>query len=225
MPKIQPVILSGGSGTRLWPMSRALFPKQFLSITGDNTLLQETALRLKNQSQFNAPLVICNQEHRFVVAEQFRLINIEPSQIILEHAGRNTAPAAALASLTTSSCSVDQLILLLPSDHIWEQPDVFMEKILNAVDVAENGYIVTFGVQATYPETGYGYIEIGPPLEDLSNGRSINRFIEKPDANMAKKCIDSENFLWNSGVFLFRADIYLSELRVLKIIENMILFQ
>ncbi len=214
---ITPIILSGGSGTRLWPLSRQLYPKQLLPLAGDQSFLQQTILRLTGLEGLDPPLVICNDEHRFLVAEQLRNISITPAAILLEPIGRNTAPAAAVAAMQALSCRENPLLLVLPADHIIRNIEAFHEAILTAVPAAEAGRLVTFGIVPDKAETGYGYIKRGEMIRNFSNGESqcltVDRFIEKPDLNRARKFLKSGNYLWNSGMFLFRADTFLDELR------------
>jgi mannose-1-phosphate guanylyltransferase/mannose-6-phosphate isomerase len=213
MALIQPVILSGGAGTRLWPASRATYPKQLLPLVGDKTMLQETALRLDGMEGLaDRALVICNETHRFLVAEQLREID-KPADIVLEPDGRNTAPAAALAALQVLSKQQSNddvpVLLVMPADHVIKDPAAFIAAIKTGLASAEHGILVTFGVVPSYPHTGYGYIE--------SDARAlvatpIISFVEKPDQRTAVHLLESNRFFWNSGIFLFRADSYLDEL-------------
>ncbi len=205
---IVPVILSGGSGTRLWPLSRRLYPKQLLALTGDQTLLQQTAARLQGFADAGSPLVVCNEEHRFLVAEQLRAMGITPQAIILEPEGRNTAPATAVAALTAPG---ESLLLVLPADHLIRNIDRFQQAVTVAVRHAEAGKLVTFGIQPDRPETGYGYIKQGADL-DGGHAFEVERFVEKPDRATAQSYIESGDYYWNSGMFLFRADVFLAEL-------------
>jgi len=206
---IHPVILCGGSGTRLWPMSRLLYPKQFLPLAASATLLQETAARLRG-GRYAPPMLICNEEHRFVVAEQSRQAGIEPSEIVLEPAGRNTAPAAAVAALKFSD--PEAVILLLPSDHVIGDSREFHGAVEKAVEAARRGALVTFGIPPTAPHTGYGYILKGVGIEGVDGCFSVERFVEKPDAETARTYLDAGGYLWNSGMFMFTAAAYLDEL-------------
>lgn len=208
MPLI-PVILSGGSGSRLWPLSRELHPKQLLPLVGQHTMLQETALRLGGMSAA-APIVVCNEAHRFLVAEQFRQLGQPPQSIILEPAGRNTAPAIALAALKAPP---DALLLVLPADHVIRDIAAFQAAVEVAAPAARGGDLVTFGVVPTAPETGYGYIRRA--ASDGSVGRGVfpvAAFIEKPDVSRAEAYLKEGGYYWNSGMFLFRADRFLEEL-------------
>ncbi|WP_020682495.1 mannose-1-phosphate guanylyltransferase/mannose-6-phosphate isomerase [Marinobacterium rhizophilum] len=208
---IHPVILSGGSGSRLWPLSRAGYPKQFLSLTGDNTMLQDTAARVSS-AQFSAPLMICNEEHRFIVAEQLRSAGINPTKIILEPVGRNTAPAVAIAAMSLLHVHEDALMLVLPSDHVILKPQAFHQAVEKASKAAKAGMFVTFGIAPNKPETGYGYIEKGSMLDSAEGVHQVARFVEKPDLPTAEEYLASGEYLWNSGIFLFSARQYLNEL-------------
>ena len=209
--KIYPVILSGGAGTRLWPLSRAALPKQLLPLVSDRTMLQDTALRLAGRAGIQAPLVVCGNEHRFLVAEQMREIGIEPLGILLEPRGRNTAPAVAAAAHYLKALDPQAVMLVLPADHVIQDVDAFYAAIQRAATQAEGGALATFGIVPTAPETGYGYIQSGAALPDEGCFK-VARFVEKPDRETAQGFIDAGNFFWNSGMFLFRADAYLTEL-------------
>ena len=215
-PRFYPVILSGGSGTRLWPMSRKLLPKQFLALLSEHTLFQETALRVKPIEGCEAPIVVCNDEQRFLAADQLREIAIEPAVMILEPVGRNTAPAIAVAALAALERDPKALLLVLPSDHTATKPDVFRKDALAALNLAQQDYLVTFGIVPAAPETGYGYIERGAPVEKATGAWKVTSFREKPDRATAESFIASERFLWNSGMFAFSAAKYLEELRRLR---------
>lgn len=210
MVQIVPVVLSGGSGTRLWPLSRDLLPKQLLPLTSDHSLLQETALRASGGS-FAAPLVICNEKHRFMVAEQLRELSIEPLTIVLEPLARNTAPAAAIAALHIAEQIPGAMMMLLPSDHVIAHMDRFHAAADLAARAASTGSLVTFGIQPDKPETGYGYIKGGAPL-DTEGVHRVERFVEKPDQETAQAYLDDGGYYWNSGMFLFSPGGYLSEL-------------
>ncbi|WP_340148199.1 mannose-1-phosphate guanylyltransferase/mannose-6-phosphate isomerase [Modicisalibacter xianhensis] len=204
-----PVILAGGSGSRLWPLSRKLRPKQFLALNGVQTMLQQTLARLSGLV-YEAPLIICNEEHRFLVAEQLRQADQLRASILLESVGRNTAPAIALAAMMAcDENDEDPLLLVLSADHLIEDVARFQAAIENAVPLAEQGYLVTFGVVPTRAETGYGYIQRG---DGLLQGAKVKRFAEKPDADTAATYVASGEYYWNSGMFLFRASRYLEEL-------------
>ncbi|HYM74204.1 MAG TPA: mannose-1-phosphate guanylyltransferase/mannose-6-phosphate isomerase [Stellaceae bacterium] len=213
---IHPVILSGGSGTRLWPMSRALYPKQLLALVGEHSLLQQAALRVPGSAGFAAPLVIANEEHRFIIAEQLRGIDLVPQALLLEPVGRNTAPAAAVAALRLVETDPDALMLLMPSDHVVEDVGAFRQAVERAAAAARTGRLVTFGISPERAETGYGYIERGPPLAGREGAFDVVRFVEKPDAATAERYVAAGNFFWNSGIFLFPAALYLSELHRLR---------
>jgi len=208
MRKMIPVILSGGSGTRLWPLSRESHPKQFLPLLGERSLLQMTWLRLHGLPGADAPLVVANEEHRFMVAEQLRLVGAKPSAIVLEPVGRNTAPAIAVAALKAMASGDDPVLLVLPSDHVIADEQGFREAVLAALPAAEAGGLVTFGILPTSPETGYGYINAAPG----EGVRAVLRFVEKPDQATAEQYLASGEYFWNSGMFAFRASRYLEEL-------------
>ncbi|RUO19613.1 mannose-1-phosphate guanylyltransferase/mannose-6-phosphate isomerase [Aliidiomarina iranensis] len=206
---ILPVILAGGSGSRLWPLSRAAYPKQFLKLNGGGTMLQETITRLKKDTT-DSPIIICNEEHRFLTAEQLRQIGQLNHNIILEPVGRNTAPAIALAALCALQRGNDPLLLVLAADHVIQNVGAFQEAVVKATKYAEQGKLVTFGIVPTGPETGYGYIERGA---ESDNGFAVARFVEKPNLETAESYVNSGNFYWNSGMFMFRASRYLDELK------------
>jgi mannose-1-phosphate guanylyltransferase / mannose-6-phosphate isomerase len=209
---IHPVILSGGSGTRLWPMSRALYPKQLLALTGEKSLLQETALRLAGDGGFAAPLVIANEEHRFIIAEQMRAIGIAPAALVLEPVGRNTAPAATIAALRLVAAEPDALMLVMPSDHVIADPAAFRAAVGRAAAAAEAGRLVTFGITPERAETGYGYIAKGGALAGAEGVFAVAAFVEKPAPATAEHYVASGDYFWNSGIFLFPAALYLAEI-------------
>jgi mannose-1-phosphate guanylyltransferase len=208
-----PVIMAGGSGSRLWPLSRSHYPKQFLSLLNDKTMLQNTALRVQSEA-YTAPLIICGEEHRFTVAEQLRIGKIEHSGIILEPEGRNTAPAIALAALQAIKNGDDPLLLVLAADHAIQNQDEFLAAIDEAQQFASSGHLVTLGIVPQQPETGYGYIQMGSKLSHgQAKGFQVGHFREKPNLNTAKQYLASKEYLWNSGMFIFRASQYLEELK------------
>ncbi|EHS4818087.1 mannose-1-phosphate guanylyltransferase/mannose-6-phosphate isomerase [Escherichia coli] len=207
-----PVIMAGGTGSRLWPMSRELYPKQFLRLFGQNSMLQETITRLSGL-EIHEPMVICNEEHRFLVAEQLRQLNKLSNNIILEPVGRNTAPAIALAALQATRYGDDPLMLVLAADHIINNQSAFHDAIRVAEQYADEGHLVTFGIVPNAPETGYGYIQRGMALTDSAHAPyQVARFVEKPDRERAEVYLASGEYYWNSGMFMFRAKKYLSEL-------------
>lgn len=207
---LQPIIIAGGTGSRLWPLSRDLFPKQFLKLHGDLTMLQATIERLAGLGCL-PPIVICNENHRFIVAEQLRQLGQLDHNIILEPVGKNTAPAIALASFYATQHNKDANLLILPADHIILDKLAFQTSVKNAISHIENNKLVTFGIVPTAPETGYGYIQCGEKLGD--NGFLVNQFVEKPDLQTAQTYLNSGDYLWNSGMFAFKASCYLDELK------------
>ncbi len=211
MLPIVPVILSGGSGTRLWPVSREAYPKQFLPLVGEDTMLQATWKRVA-QIAGAAPIVVANQEHRFMAAEQLRECNVTPQALILEPIGRNTAPAIAIAALQAMANGDDALLLVLPSDHVVRDEKAFHEAVKQAAAAAQTGKLVTFGIVPTAPETGYGYIKAAAG----QGVRAVERFVEKPNLETAEQYVRSGEYFWNSGMFLFRASRYLAELEALQ---------
>ena len=212
--EILPVILAGGAGTRLWPMSRELYPKQFLRLVGDKTMLQHTLARLEGLPA-GAPIIVCNHEHRFVVAEQCRQVGVEPSAILLEPAPRNTAPALALAALRAANAG-DGVLLALPADNHIASIGPFHAALKRALPLAEEGRIVVFGTTPTGPETGYGYIRAGAPLADADGIAEVAAFTEKPSRQLAEQYAATDGMYWNSGMFLLRASVYLRELRAFR---------
>jgi mannose-1-phosphate guanylyltransferase len=210
-----PVILCGGTGTRLWPLSRATYPKQYwpLAGTGGETLLQQTQQRLEGLQGLASPLLICNEDHRFVVAEQMRQIGVSPAAILLEPLGRNTAPAVAVAALQATAGGQDPLLLVLAADHVIRDAAQFRATVEVGVPAAQAGQLVTFGIVPLGPETGYGYIEASQPLQaELTAPVPICRFVEKPDLATAEQFLTTGRFTWNSGMFLFKASAILAEL-------------
>ncbi|HEY2345837.1 MAG TPA: mannose-1-phosphate guanylyltransferase/mannose-6-phosphate isomerase [Xanthomonadaceae bacterium] len=209
MSNLNIVLLSGGSGTRLWPLSREAYPKQFLPLLGSHSLLQATWLRVRDLPGVEAPLVIANEEHRFLVAEQLQALGTKAQALILEPVGRNTAPAIAVAALRALEAGSNPLLLVLPSDHVIADEAAFRAAVLAALPVAQDGGLVTFGIVPSAPETGYGYIK----ARAGDGVRAIERFVEKPDLATAAGYLASGDYFWNSGMFLFRASRYLEELQ------------
>ncbi|MBV1883624.1 MAG: mannose-1-phosphate guanylyltransferase/mannose-6-phosphate isomerase [Pseudomonadales bacterium] len=217
---IIPVILAGGSGTRLWPVSRKSYPKQFINLVDDQlSLFQQTVLRVKDTLTDQPPIILCNEEHRFLVSEQLRAINIENASVILEPVGRNTAPAIGVAAhYAMVHRDKDAQILVLPSDHAIADEGGFVKRVQLASEVSSKGYLVTFGIKVVKPETGYGYIKQGARCDDqksvadIDAAHCIEKFVEKPDLSTAQRYMDSGEYYWNSGMFLFGASAYLSEL-------------
>ena len=215
-----PVILSGGSGTRLWPVSRKSHPKQFWPLTSDISLLQETYSRLVGCPEAEAPLVICNADHRFFVADQLQQMDVKDSAILLEPIGRNTAPAIAVAAIHAleshkESEEIDPILLVLPADHEIKDKALFWSAIEEGIQQANLGNLVTFGVVPSYPDTGYGYIQGGDSVEGTSAALQIQQFVEKPDKETAIGYLKSGNFFWNSGMFMFKASSYLAAVKEL----------
>ena len=206
-----PVVLSGGSGTRLWPLSREKYPKQLLPLIGDDSLLQATVRRVEGLAgvELGAPMVVCNEEYRFVIAEQLRLMGREGA-ILLEPVGRNTAPALTLAALAAMRDGGDPILLVMPSDHVITDTPAFQSVVRQGAALAESGAVVTFGITPDAPETGYGYIQAGAPFGDGGGARNIARFVEKPDLATAQAYLDDGSYLWNSGLFMMRASVWLA---------------
>ncbi len=223
-PVLHPVILSGGSGTRLWPLSRAAFPKQFLSLTAEQgassgeinaTLLQQTAIRFADRGLYAPPMTISNDAHRFLVAEQLRDADIDRGEIILEPHARNTAPAAVIAAMQVLSRDPQGIVVLLPSDHIIRDIEGLHQGLATAASAAAKGLLVTFGMTATKPETGYGYIKQGTPITEVPGAFTVDRFVEKPDLMRATAMLAEGGFAWNSGMFVFQASTFLAEAETL----------
>lgn len=211
---LQPVIIAGGSGTRLWPLSRQLYPKQFLPLVDDKTMFQATLARLQDL-HCAPPIIVCNEDHRFIAAEQLRLAGAEHNGIILEPCGRNTAPAICLAALLAKDIDPDTTLLVLPADHHMDNPQAFLAAISAAEESAAAGALITFGIKPSYAATGYGYIKSAEPLIG-GQPQKIGKFIEKPDLERAEELIASGDYLWNSGIFMFRGDTFLKELETLR---------
>jgi mannose-1-phosphate guanylyltransferase/mannose-6-phosphate isomerase len=210
--KIYPVILSGGAGTRLWPLSRAVMPKQLLPLVSDKTMLQETALRVSGWPGLMAPLVVCGNDHRFLVAEQLREIGVTPLGILLEPVGRNTAPAVAAAAHYLKAIDPEAVMLVLPADHVIKDNDAFKDAVLRAGAMVGHGALATFGIVPQAPETGYGYIRRGPQVAGFDDCYEVERFVEKPDHATAEAFLADGGYYWNSGMFMFEAGRYLAEL-------------
>lgn len=208
--KIIPIILSGGSGTRLWPLSRKQYPKQYLPLTADNTMLQETILRLNGLDNLDEPIVVCNADHRFLVAQQCQQININNPTILLEPIGRNTAPAIAVAALQANKINKDAVLLVLSADHIIKDITAFHQAIQQATEQAQAGKLVTFGINPTDANTGYGYIKYS---KNNKAACRIEAFVEKPDLPTAQRYLAQGNYLWNAGMFMFQANIFIDELK------------
>jgi len=209
---IIPVILCGGSGTRLWPLSRQAYPKQFLPLVSDDTLLEATVKRALKIEGATLPILLANQEHRFLVAEQIRRSGLKNAPILLEPVGRNTAPAVAAASFYALSKYDDPILMVMPSDHCFKDEDAFVATATAGIPVANQGNMVTFGIVPTGPVTGYGYIKRGQKLSDSTEAFKVEQFVEKPDMATAEAYVSSGEFYWNSGIFMFKAHTYLQEL-------------
>ena len=208
--QIVPVILSGGSGTRLWPLSRKQYPKQYLPLAGDNTMLQETILRLNGLENLTDPIIVCNADHRFLVAEQCQQIDIKNPTILLEPIGRNTAPAIAAAALQSIKDSNDAVLLVLSADHVIQDVEAFHQAINIASNQARSGKLATFGIVPTDANTGYGYIKSSK--DNADGAYKVEEFVEKPDLQTAQSYLEQGNYLWNSGMFMFKIDTFISEL-------------
>ena len=208
MITIQPVVLSGGSGTRLWPLSREKYPKQLLSLVGEDSLLQATVRRVDGIDgvSLTEPMVVCGEEYRFVIAEQLRLMN-RPGHIVLEPTGRNTAPALTIAAQAAIKNGADTVLLVMPADHVILDGAAFQAAVRQGAALAEQGAVITFGITPDAPETGYGYIQSG---EVYSGAHRIARFVEKPDLATAQSYLDAGTYLWNSGIFMVRASVWLA---------------
>ncbi|KWF24673.1 mannose-1-phosphate guanylyltransferase/mannose-6-phosphate isomerase [Burkholderia pseudomultivorans] len=210
---IHPVILCGGSGTRLWPMSRGGYPKQYLQLASDRSLVQQTTLRLAGVPDAVAPIIVSNNEQRFIVSEQLRKIGIKPAAVILEPVGRNTAPAIAAAALVALRNDPAALLMVLPSDHIILNEPAFVKAAQDAAQIAADNHLVTFGIEPEGPNTGYGYIRRGDAIKHDCAAYGVAAFVEKPDLQTAQRFIDEGGYYWNSGMFMLKASTYMEELR------------
>lgn len=211
--RIHPVILAGGSGTRLWPLSRSAFPKQLLPLMSEHSLLQETVSRNSSELGFAAPVLICNEDHRFLIEDQLRESGIEANKIILEPVARNTAPALASVAVWLLRQDPNAVMLVQPADHSIGAPQVLHGAVQAGLNAVADGKLVTFGISPSHPEPGYGYIKVGPLMDGSDHVRSVDRFVEKPDIETAKQYVESGAYCWNSGIFLLSAQRYLDELR------------
>lgn len=215
---LQPVILCGGSGTRLWPLSREQYPKQLLALTGHETLLQSTARRVDRSLSAGsrkviAPMLIANEDYRFFAAEQLRQVGVVPAAIVLEPFGRNTAPALTLAALVALQAGDDPVLIVMPADHVIAKVEAFRAAVAQGSEYAESGKVVTFGIKPTAPATGYGYIRAGKAISGRDDGREISAFTEKPDGTTAARYLASGEYLWNSGIFMVRSSVWLNQLQ------------
>ncbi len=218
---LQPVILCGGSGTRLWPLSREQYPKQLLALDGQDTLLQATARRVDKSlaataRKVLAPIVVANEDYRFIIAEQLRQTGVVPATIVLEPVGRNTAPALAMAALIALKAGDDPVLLVMPADHLIGDVKAFRAAVAQGIASAETGKLVTFGVKPTHPETGYGYIHAAAALTGKDGARAIDAFVEKPDAATAERYVAGGEHFWNSGIFMMRASVWLAQLEATR---------
>lgn len=207
---LQAVILCGGSGTRLWPLSRESFPKQLLTLAGEHSMLQATALRLKELPSQLQPILVGNEEYRFLIAEQLRQVGVKPAALLLEPCGRNTAPALTLAAIQAQASGSDPVLVIMPADHVIKDNAAFQRAVVAAADLAAAGKLVTFGITPQGPETGYGYIRLGDSLGDAAS--VVERFVEKPDLETAKAYVESGCYLWNSGIFVIKASVWLDKI-------------
>lgn len=212
---LHPVILCGGSGSRLWPLSREMFPKQFLALAGEQTLLQDTAQRVAGEG-FSAPLVVTNEEHRFIVAEQMRAAGVRARAILLEPVARGTAPAVCVAALALLAEDPEAVMLAMPSDHVIADAEAFSSAVETGCRAAATGALVTFGITPDGPETGYGYIRSGAPHPEVPGCAVVDRFVEKPDRATAERLLAEGGHTWNSGLFLFRAAAFIDEVERLR---------
>ncbi|HNB25870.1 MAG TPA: mannose-1-phosphate guanylyltransferase, partial [Alphaproteobacteria bacterium] len=210
--RLHPVILCGGSGTRLWPLSRMGFPKQFLVLTSQQSLLQQTLSRVAGD-RYAPPIVVGAEEHRFMIADHLQQIRLATQRIILEPAPRSTAAATALAAFHLTKVSKDAMMLVLPADHVIQDPGAFETGVAKAIKLAQSDHLVTFGVEPTGPETGYGYIIRGEESKDVPGGFAVRKFVEKPSQEKAAAMLAAGDCSWNGGMFLFKASVYLRELK------------
>ena len=215
-PSVYPVLLSGGSGTRLWPVSRALYPKQLRALVSPRSMLQDTALRFAGAEGSAAPLVVCNEAHRFIIAEQLRELNLSPLALVLEPEGRNTAPAAAVAALWLLDRDPEAVMAVLPADHAIADVAALRAGVSAAAALAREGSLVALGGAPSAPETGYGYIKRGSAVAGHAGCHTVERFVEKPDLETAVSFIESGDYLWNHGIFVFRAERIVAELEELR---------
>ena len=207
MSDLYPVILCGGSGTRLWPLSRKSFPKQFVSLVGEDTLYQSSAKRLTGQvgeTEFQPPVIMTNSDFRFVVVEQLQEIGIDPGAVLIEPQGRNTGPAVLAAALHIAAKDPDAMMLVAPSDHVIREDGRFHAAVAQGIAAAQSGQLVTFGITPTHPETGFGYLKLSAPPDEAGSAVALDAFVEKPDLERAKDMVADGSFLWNAGIFLFR---------------------
>jgi len=214
-----PVILAGGGGTRLWPLSRAYYPKQFLRLFGEHSMLQDTVTRLDgidNNITLLPPILVCNEVHRFLVADQVKEINHTFQSIILEPEGRNTAPALTVVAQALLNHAEDEVILMMPADHIIADIPRYQDAIQTGYQMAEQGYLITFGIKPQHAETGYGYIQCGETIDEQHGVNKIQEFKEKPDSQLAQEYLDSGNYLWNSGIFMMKASVWCREIERLQ---------
>src|SRR5215212_7553312 len=212
MVHVVPVLLSGGTGSRLWPLSREAYPKQLLPLAGTETMLQQTARRVLDPERFELLIVVANADHRFIIAEQLRGIGVTGARILLEPQGRNTAAAVAAAALIATQSDPDALILAMPADHVIAEVDAFHQAVEAGIAAARQGAFVLFGIRPDRPEIGYGYIRVGDALSGAPGAHAVLSFAEKPDQATAQKYLASGDFVWNSGIFLLPARIFLDEL-------------
>ncbi len=208
---IFPVILSGGFGGRLWPLSRVKMPKQFIPLLSENSLFQEAVIRTRGIAGIQPPTLICNTKHRFIAAEQLRKMNVPPRQILLEPVGRNTAPAILVSALQIAQENPDGVMLVMPSDHLILDIPNFKKAVLDGQILSQQDYLVTFGIIPNQPKTGYGYIQQGEPIESVDVGYRVRQFVEKPNLPTAEKYLAAGDYFWNSGIFMFKASTVVKE--------------